>query len=165
MGGEGVRRVPDRGGRWRIAGLAAGLALTACSSLGSLLGGGPASPLDRVELALEPDRDVYEIYEPIRLALRLRNRAADPVVLRFPTPQRYDFRLVDADGVVLWQWSDNRSFGSAPAEEPLDPEEVVVWTATFEGPLSPGAYVAEGTIVTSEGELRAVADLHVAPGR
>ena len=123
--------------------------------------GRPGPVVPPVELALEADREVYDRYEPVRLTLTLTNRGRNPVTLRFPTSQRYDFRVMDSHGTMLWRWSDGRAFAQVSGQEILESGGTLIWSGTFEGALDSGTYTGLGSLPAPMDELQAEATFQV----
>lgn len=93
-----------------------------------------------------------------RVALRLSTRGSEPIRLLFSSGQQYEFKLINAAGEVVWQWSKERVF--VPA---LSVEQVVDrrWESEIfiEG-VTPGVYTFEGSL-TNSGPYRFVASTTV----
>jgi hypothetical protein len=123
--------------------------------------GRPGPALPPVELALGTDLEVYDRYEPVRLTLTVTNGGRNPVTLRFPTSQRYDFRVMDSGGTMLWRWSDGRAFAQVPGEAVLEPGGTLTWVGTFEGALDSGTYTGLGSLSPPMDGLRAEATFEV----
>jgi hypothetical protein len=123
--------------------------------------GRPGPVLPPVDLELETELEVYDRYEPVRLTLTVTNRSRNPVTLRFPTSQRYDFRVRDSEGALLWRWSDGRAFAQVSGEEVLDAGDTLTWSGTFEGTLGPGTYTGLGSLPSPLDGLRAEATFRV----
>ena len=117
--------------------------------------GRPGPLLPPVDLELETDLEVYDRYEPVRLTLTVTNRGRNPVVLRFPSSQRHDFRVIDSEGTMLWLWSDRRAFGQVSGEEVLESGANRTWSGIFEGTLDSGTYTGLGSLPSPMDGLRA----------
>lgn len=93
---------------------------------------------------------------PIRLKpavlhglLGVVNHSRMPMVLDFRTSQRFDFRLLNCEGEVVWQWSDGKAFLMVLGRENVGPRPlyypVRVQLADENGaPLPAGTYTLEG---------------------
>lgn len=68
-----------------------------------------------------------------QVTLRLQTNAGIPIRLSFRSGQEYEAVLVDADGNVVWKWSDGRAFDPSAHEVFADDE----WTKTFLAPRNP----------------------------
>ncbi len=103
-----------------------------------------------VEVALSTDRSRYERGEPVFLRLTVRNRGLAPALLEFATAQRYDFRVLQPDGRLVWQWSHDKVFAQVLGTLRLQPQQTRIYTERWdqvdnEGrPVPPGRYVVEG---------------------
>lgn len=80
------------------------------------------------------------------------NHTHQPVVLGFSSSQRFDFRILDCSGRVVWQWSDGKAFLTVMGREQVGPRPLMypvrvrlVDPATGR-PLPPGTYTLEGWI-------------------
>jgi hypothetical protein len=112
-----------------------------------------AARVHQIGPGLEPTTD-----GPIRLVpavlhgvLGVVNHTRQTVVLRFSSSQRFDFRILNCRGEVVWQWSEGKAFLTVMGEEQVGPRPVMypvrVKLADREGnPLSPGTYTLEGWI-------------------
>ena len=109
-----------------------------------------APRVQQIGPGLEPVTD-----GPIRLkppvlygVLGVVNHTALPVVLRFSSSQRFDFRILDCNGDVVWQWSEGKAFLTVMGEEQVGPRPLMypvrVKLVNREGPLPPGTYTLEG---------------------
>jgi hypothetical protein len=65
----------------------------------------------------------YTPADTVLLRLLVRNDAQEPIKLLFPSAQTYDFRLLDSEGKVWWQWSRGRVFAQVVVERVLQPGE------------------------------------------
>ncbi len=69
----------------------------------------------------------------VRLVFHVTNRSDRKVELTFPSGQRYDFAVLDADGREIWRWSVDRMFTQAIQTRLLDPNETLTaderWSA------------------------------------
>lgn len=95
---------------------------------------------------------------PIRLepavlygVLGVVNHTPQPVVLGFSSSQRFDFRILDCSGNVVWQWSEGKAFLTVMGREQVGPRPMMypvrVKLADRNGrPLMPGTYTLEGWI-------------------
>lgn len=119
------------------------------------------SPL---ELTLETDREVYAPGDSVELTLSVRNPGAEPVTLSFPDAQRYDFRILDAEGETLWRWSDDRAFAQVLGEERLASGESLEWRERYEGRLPSGEYGAVGTVPATDRPLEAETSFRIRSG-
>ena len=99
---------------------------------------------------------------PVTLTLTVTNRSQAPVVLTFPTEQRFDVVVRDAAGRDVWRWATGRMFAQMIGRETLPPSGTLVYTARVETQLAPGAHTATGAVTAQEGGLSASVALRVA---
>lgn len=116
---------------------------------------------DSLELRSSTDRDAYAPGDPVELTLILANRGAEAVTLEFSDAQRFDFRILVDDGEPVWRWSDDHAFAQVLGEERLAPGDSLTWSASHEGPLPEGDYLAEGVVPALNRTLRAEASFRV----
>ncbi|MEO5926517.1 MAG: BsuPI-related putative proteinase inhibitor [Bryobacteraceae bacterium] len=71
----------------------------------------------------------------------------------FPTSQEYDLRLRDADGKVLWTWSEGRQFGQATHTSRLGRQRATI-TVPYPSTVPEGgqSYILEAWMTTAPGE-------------
>jgi hypothetical protein len=67
----------------------------------------------------------------LHVKARLVNLGAYPVSLDFPTSQRIDIQLLNADGQVLNRWSENRAFGEEQGTLLVNPHEQILYDETI----------------------------------
>lgn len=163
------------------------LGLVPLLALGVLTCGGPAgqeageeAPAPAVRDAQPPgegpgygvrlsvDRKVYGPGDTIRMRLTLFNRNDEPLVLNFPTAQRYDFLIRrSGDGTerrVLWRWSEGRFFTQQLGREVLGPDRPALEMSVAQpAPSAPGVYLVEATVPAEEWPVRAIVPVTVAP--
>jgi hypothetical protein len=82
------------------------------------------------------------------IELHLTNTTTEVVALEFNTGQRYDMEVADAEGRLLWRWSDDMMFTQALGREVLLAGESLrygsVWSAR-----SAGEYIATVRLVST----------------
>jgi hypothetical protein len=134
------------------------LALCGALTLAACGAGGPVDDADTgggapLEVTVRSDRASYEAGARPTLTLTLRNRGDEAVTLHFTSSQRYDFRVEDASGRVVWTWSAARSFMQVLGSATLEAGDEVSWTERTESALAPGEYTAVGMVTDREGPL------------
>ncbi len=90
----------------------------------------------------------------IDVRLTLRNTQPEPLVLQFPSGQRFELYLYDDRGERIATWSADKLFIQATATLEVKGEKT--WLADFRfdpSLLRPGRYVVEGFLTTSEGPV------------
>jgi len=93
---------------------------------------------------IELDSEVYAAAHNAELnaRLKIRNEAAEPVTLTFPTGQIYDLEIRDGDGNVVYLWSRGRVFAQAAARVEIQFEKEFPISAPLTH-LQPGRYVVQ----------------------
>lgn len=131
--------------------------------------GGPAPDAEgRYGIKVDVDRKVYNPGDTIHMALTAFNRTGQPLVLNFPTAQRFDFLLRRGeDGLgaePVWRWSRDRFFTQSEGVERLTPgRPAIEYTASRRAPGEPGIYLVVGKITAASWPLSATVPITVAP--
>lgn len=80
---------------------------------------------------LTTNRYRYREGEPIEITFRKRNLTNEPVALRYPSDQLFDFYISDAQGIELWRWSKGQHAANVAREIVLAPDAAetinIVW--------------------------------------
>jgi hypothetical protein len=125
--------------------------------------GSTAAEAPQVGFTVALDAPVYKAAETVTLLVRLtlRNTHPQPVTLNFPSGQRYDLRIWNDKGQVVYAWSANKLFIQVVSSENVGPGE-----RTFAFPanvtnLPAGRYVAEAWLATSNREYVGVVGFEV----
>ena len=98
---------------------------------------------------LTTDKNSYSPGEPVRITLSKQNISAQPIVLSYPTAQRYDFIINGFDN-SFWQWSGDKTFAAVAGQINLGPGRGLSYTEIWEQrnnqgqPVSPGFYRITG---------------------
>ncbi|MBI5599389.1 MAG: hypothetical protein HY890_06590 [Deltaproteobacteria bacterium] len=96
-------------------------------------------------LTLVTDKPVYSAGEPVKITLRVFNRAGKDVTLYFTSAQRYDFVIKDREGRDLWRWGEGRMFAAAAGTETIGPKRpAIIYSEKFGDALKPGFYGVAG---------------------
>ncbi|HXG33726.1 MAG TPA: BsuPI-related putative proteinase inhibitor [Bryobacteraceae bacterium] len=100
-----------------------------------------------------PPADPEDAVPRMTVRITLRNTTDEPVRLRFPTSQRYDLEIQDAEGKHVWRWSEERAFLMVYGEEEFGPgERNYIETVRLAGPdgqpLPEGRYVLRAWLAT-----------------
>lgn len=104
------------------------------------------------------DKDVW------RVTLRLDIGYMPSLRMRFPSAQEYDVALRDAEGNVIWTWSDGRFFEQSAHETNLGN----LWNVTVDVPrpaADPIGYTIEGWLTTAPGTAKLAATAPAPPPR
>lgn len=126
------------------------------------LAGSAAAASPDLELAVSTDKAAYRGGEPIAITLRVALRTGGPVVLEFSSGQRFDVVIRDTGGGPVWRWSADQMFTQVLGTESLDARRSeIVYRVQFTGPLAPGSYRVEGTVVASNRPLSAATTIRV----
>ncbi|MFQ6019997.1 MAG: BsuPI-related putative proteinase inhibitor [Dehalococcoidia bacterium] len=111
----------------------------------------PAATQAETPITVTTDKREYRVGEPVVMTLVLANRSGQAITLEYRNSQRYDFRVADSDGRVVWRWSEDKLFAQVIGRERLEPGESLQFSETWDQteargePLPPGDYLVEGT--------------------
>lgn len=102
-----------------------------------------------------------------KVVLAIKNSGKKPITLSFPNAQRYDIRITNSAGRVVYQWSGDKDFAEEYGTILLNYDDrasysVEILLAEIEGGLPPGQYRIEGRI-NNYPELKSEADFVVGP--
>ena len=103
----------------------------------------------------------------IKITFSAHNHAKKTYTLSFPTAQRWDFRITNPAGVVIYTYSDNCDFEQKVGASMVNNDDKLVYSETvnfddLSQPLAPGNYTVEA-ILANYPEIRATAQLTVQP--
>lgn len=87
--------------------------------------------------------DVVQKATQTQLVLKAENKTREPVTLKFPTAQQYDFVLKDRSGKTVWRWSDGQMFAQQAQELRLNPGAALRYEIDLPARLAAGTYTAE----------------------
>lgn len=80
---------------------------------------------------LTTNRYRYREGDPVQITFRKRNLTNEPIALRYPSNQLFDFYISDAQGIELWRWSKSQNFANVAREIVLAPDAAetidIVW--------------------------------------
>jgi hypothetical protein len=124
--------------------------------------GSTAAEAPQVGFTVALDAPVYKAAAPldIQARLTLRNTHAQPVTLVFTSGQRYDLRIWNDKGEVMYVWSADKLFIQALSTEQVIGERTFTFTATVPN-LPPGRYVAEAWLATQSREYVGIVGFEV----
>jgi len=117
-------------------------------------------------LELEVPGEAVRLSEVRQLHIRARliNLGGYPVSLDFPTSQRIDIQLLNANGQVLTRWSENRAFGEESGTLLINPHEQIIYDETIATrELQPGKVYAVEVFFPKYPELRVRQKFMTAP--
>jgi hypothetical protein len=91
---------------------------------------------------------------PVMSALFIVRNTTQPIALTFGTTQRYDFIIQNANGDIVYRWSDGKAFGQLALTENFGPGEMdfvvqVPLTGADTNPLPAGTYTAHAYLTNA----------------
>ncbi len=92
---------------------------------------GATTPADSLEVRIVFNERGYAMREKIVMTLVARNTTARPLLLTFPTAQRFDFIVTDGKQIV-WQWSHGRMFAQARSRHTIAPHDSITYEFTWD---------------------------------
>ena len=103
----------------------------------------------------------------IKVTFSAHNHAKKTYTLSFPTAQRWDFRIKNAAGTIIYTYSENCDFEQKIGASMVNNDDKLVYSETVEfsdlgAPLAPGTYTIQG-VMANYPEIRATAKLTVMP--
>lgn len=103
----------------------------------------------------------------IKVTFSIHNHAKKTYTLSFPTTQRWDFRIVNSAGGVVYTYTDDHSFLQTIGTSMVNNDDKLVYpeTVDFEDmtlPLAPGVYTVQA-IMANYPEINAQTQLTVQP--
>jgi hypothetical protein len=125
--------------------------------------GSTAAEAPQVAFTVALDAPVYKSGESVDMLVRLtlRNTHAQPVTLSFSSSQRYDMRVWNDKGQVVYTWSADKLFAQVLGSEVVGPgERTFAFTANIPN-LPVGRYVAESWLSTFNREYVGVVGFEV----
>jgi hypothetical protein len=131
--------------RGLVSGLAVGALLVAgCAPPAASDGGGGGR-----ESGLVHSLNVQVEAAVVRFALNVTNAGTTPVVLEFPSSQRYDFAVESPSGETVWSWSADRTFAQVLGANTLAAGATAAYEAEWTTGHRPGRYVAVGRVTST----------------
>lgn len=103
----------------------------------------------------------------IKLTFAVHNHGKKTYTLSFPTAQRWDFRIKDASGKLLYVYSDNCDFEQKVGISMVNHDDTLTFSEMVEfsdlnAPLTPGTYTVDA-VLANYPEMKATASLVVQP--
>ncbi|MCE0521894.1 MAG: BsuPI-related putative proteinase inhibitor [Methylacidiphilales bacterium] len=103
----------------------------------------------------------------VKLTFSVHNHAKKTYTLSFPTAQRWDFRILNAAGAVLYLYSDNCEFEKTVGTSMVNNDDTLVYMesvdfADLNQPFVPGVYTVQA-VMANYPEIRAQTQLTVQP--
>jgi hypothetical protein len=101
----------------------------------------------------------------VKITFSVRNHAQKTYTLSFPTAQRWDFRILNAAGTVIYTYSDDHEFVQAVGTSMVNQDDKLVYTESIDfdamtAPLAPGVYKVQA-VLANYPEMAAQAQLVV----
>ena len=95
----------------------------------------------------------------LKITLSVHNHAKKTYTLSFPTAQRWDFRISNAAGTIIYTYSDNCEFVQTVGSSMVNYDDKLVYNESVDpgdlsAPLTPGLYKVEA-IVSNYPEMKA----------
>lgn len=89
--------------------------------------------------------------EMAEFELYLRNDGTEPLLFEFPTSQKYEIKVSDANKRKVYQYSDGKAFAQAFETLTLKPQESIKWREvwdyqTADGRVKEGEYTVEAKL-------------------
>ena len=87
----------------------------------------------------------------LKISLAVHNHAKKTYTLSFPTAQRWDFRIMNAAGTIIYTYSDNCEFVQTVGSSMVNYDDKLVYSESVEAgdlsaPLTPGQYTVEAIV-------------------
>lgn len=103
----------------------------------------------------------------IKITFSVHNHAKKTYTMSFPTAQRWDFRIINSAGTVIYTYSDNCEFEQKIGSSMVNQDDTLVYTESVDfndlnAPLTPGTYTVEA-ILANYPEMNAKTQLTVQP--
>ncbi len=103
----------------------------------------------------------------LKISFFVHNHAKKTYTLSFPTAQRWDFRISDATGKILYVYSENCDFEQKVGSSMVNRDDKLSYVETVDfndlnAPLEPGTYKVEA-IMANYPEMKAETQLVVQP--
>ena len=116
--------------------------------------GSTAAEAPQVAFTVALDAPVYQAAESLNILVRLtlRNTHSQPVTLTFPSGQRYDVRIWNDRGQVVYTWSADKLFPQVFTTEKVGPGEKTFPFCRNCAESPAGRYVAEAWLSTGNRE-------------
>jgi hypothetical protein len=118
-----------------------------------LRAGATAAEASQTAFTVALDAPVYKAGDSVDLLIRLTLRSNEPVTLTFPSGQRYDLRLWNDKGEIVYAWSADKLFTQEFSTERVGPGERTFAFVANVPNLAAGRYVAEAWLATQSREF------------
>lgn len=103
----------------------------------------------------------------LKISFAIHNHGKKSYTLSFPTSQRWDFRILNSAGAVIYSYTDDHEFVQVIGSSMADPDEKLVYNDSVSlddlgSPLSPGTYKVQA-VMANYPEMAAEVELSVGP--
>jgi hypothetical protein len=103
----------------------------------------------------------------VKISFSVHNHAKKTYTLSFPTTQRWDFRIVNATGAVVYAYTEDHEFLQTTGISMVNNDDKLVYVESVDFndmdlPLTPGAYTVQA-ILANYPEMTAQAQFMVQP--
>ena len=103
----------------------------------------------------------------VKISFSVHNHAKKTYTLSFPTTQRWDFRIVNATGTVVYTYTDDHEFLPTTGTSMVNNDDKLVYTESVDFndmsvPLTPGTYTVQA-ILANYPEMTAQTQFTVQP--
>lgn len=103
----------------------------------------------------------------VKISFSVHNHAKRTYTLSFPTTQRWDFRIVNATGTVVYTYTDDHEFLPTTGTSMVNNDDKLVYSESVDfndmsAPLLPGAYTVQA-ILANYPEMTAQTQFMVQP--
>jgi hypothetical protein len=103
----------------------------------------------------------------VKISFSVHNHAKKTYTLSFPTTQRWDFRIVNATGTVVYTYTDDHEFLPTTGTSMVNNDDKLVYTESVDfndmsAPLTPGTYTVQA-ILANYPEMTAQTQFTVQP--
>jgi len=103
----------------------------------------------------------------VKITFSVHNHAKKTYTLSFPTTQRWDFRIINASGGVVYTYTDDHAFLDTVGTSMVNNNDKLVYPESVDFddmtlPLTPGVYTVQA-ILSNYPEINAHAQLTVQP--
>ncbi|MDQ2800213.1 MAG: BsuPI-related putative proteinase inhibitor [Armatimonadota bacterium] len=99
---------------------------------------------DPVQGRIATDKTRYRRGQPVHIRFSVVNTSKKAVTYNFPTSQKYDLTIKDAQGLEVWNWAKSRVFSQNLTAVTLPPGKPVVYTILWNGADQAGRNVKSG---------------------
>jgi hypothetical protein len=101
----------------------------------------------------------------IKISFSIHNHAKKTYTLSFPTAQRWDFRILNSTGGVVYTYTDDHEFVQVVGTSMVNQDDKLAYTENVDFddmtlPLTPGTYVVQA-VMANYPEMHAQAQLTV----